>query len=380
MSLILCPECGRQISDKADACPNCGFPVQKLYNHANGSPQPSGVQPANIQQPILAQPQYTAQGNGTSTQQTYTEHTDAPTPKKKKSHWTLVVAFGIALTICGVGYYYYNDARNQQEMADYTFAMQSDDQLVMESYLLRYQDAPSEHRDSVTQRIASLKQLDNDWTNAQASGSRNQLQDYVKTHPDSPHKGTALNMIDSIDYAIAKRQYQTSNGSLSAIKKYLQDHPDGRYAGDAQSIVEDYEATNVSPEEEATARTVCRKFFQAINSKNESKLLETVATTLSSFLNRSSASSSDVITFMNKLYKDDITNMNWHILDDFKAEKVKGENGKYNMQVQFGAEQKIERTDASKEKYGRYIISAEISPEGLISKFNMKKVAGNKGN
>lgn len=30
MALIKCPECGREFSDKATACPNCGFPVSKL--------------------------------------------------------------------------------------------------------------------------------------------------------------------------------------------------------------------------------------------------------------------------------------------------------------------------------------------------------------
>ena len=28
MALIICPECGREISDQATACPHCGFPVQ----------------------------------------------------------------------------------------------------------------------------------------------------------------------------------------------------------------------------------------------------------------------------------------------------------------------------------------------------------------
>ena len=27
MSLIKCPECGKEISDKATSCPNCGCPV-----------------------------------------------------------------------------------------------------------------------------------------------------------------------------------------------------------------------------------------------------------------------------------------------------------------------------------------------------------------
>ena len=29
MALINCPECGKQISDKAASCPDCGYPLQK---------------------------------------------------------------------------------------------------------------------------------------------------------------------------------------------------------------------------------------------------------------------------------------------------------------------------------------------------------------
>lgn len=29
MALIKCPECGKEISDKAAACPNCGMPLRK---------------------------------------------------------------------------------------------------------------------------------------------------------------------------------------------------------------------------------------------------------------------------------------------------------------------------------------------------------------
>ena len=30
MALIKCPECGKQISDKAEVCPHCGIEVQKV--------------------------------------------------------------------------------------------------------------------------------------------------------------------------------------------------------------------------------------------------------------------------------------------------------------------------------------------------------------
>lgn len=33
--LIQCPECGKEISDKAGSCPNCGCPIEKQYGVQN---------------------------------------------------------------------------------------------------------------------------------------------------------------------------------------------------------------------------------------------------------------------------------------------------------------------------------------------------------
>ena len=147
--------------------------------------------------------------------------------------------------------------------------------------------------------------------------------------------------------------------------------------------MDELKSVEVTPEEMDMAKGVCRKFLQAINSRNEVKLLSTVTEILDSFLNRTGATNQDVVTFMNKLYKDDITNMNWYMMDDFKAEKVDNVNGNvngnyngnYNIRVQFGAEQRMERTNPNKEKIAKYIIVADVTPEGLITRFNMKKVA-----
>lgn len=35
MALIKCSECGREISDKADMCPNCGYPIKNIKNKNN---------------------------------------------------------------------------------------------------------------------------------------------------------------------------------------------------------------------------------------------------------------------------------------------------------------------------------------------------------
>lgn len=31
MALIKCPECGKEVSDRAGQCPNCGYPVEKIF-------------------------------------------------------------------------------------------------------------------------------------------------------------------------------------------------------------------------------------------------------------------------------------------------------------------------------------------------------------
>ena len=182
------------------------------------------------------------------------------------------------------------------------------------------------------------------------------------------------------------REYKSSK-NIAALQKYLTEHPNGRYSSQVQDIMDELKSVEVTPEEMDMAKGVCRKFLQAINSRNEAKLLSTVTEILDSFLNRTGATNQDVVTFMNKLYKDDITNMNWYMMDDFKAEKVDNVNGNYNangngnvnrnknIRVQFGAEQRMERTDPNKEKIAKYIIFADVTPEGLITRFNMKKVA-----
>ena len=38
MAIMSCPECGRSISDKAQACPNCGYPLQSLQPSGPGWP------------------------------------------------------------------------------------------------------------------------------------------------------------------------------------------------------------------------------------------------------------------------------------------------------------------------------------------------------
>lgn len=54
MSLIICPECGKEFSDKAAACPNCGYPIESINNNVDDAVQQEDSQnePKKEKKPI----------------------------------------------------------------------------------------------------------------------------------------------------------------------------------------------------------------------------------------------------------------------------------------------------------------------------------------
>ncbi len=39
MALMICPECGGQVSDKAHTCPHCGYPIEELMAQGPAIPE-----------------------------------------------------------------------------------------------------------------------------------------------------------------------------------------------------------------------------------------------------------------------------------------------------------------------------------------------------
>ena len=37
MALIICPDCGKEFSNRAIACPNCGFPTSEIVSDNDGT-------------------------------------------------------------------------------------------------------------------------------------------------------------------------------------------------------------------------------------------------------------------------------------------------------------------------------------------------------
>lgn len=392
MAIIKCPECGHQISDKAPTCPSCGveiagkitkcsncgeiyFNYQKLCPNCYApnenlasvghteEPATPPVKKSPVTPPIATEPQRPV------TEQQTKKKTTLPPPVPRKSNRSIIIfSFIFAAIVCGIMYYFYDSANKNKEEEAYEYAMQSTDPMVLQSYLDTYKDANQAHIDSIQAHLTLLKQGDMDWTNALVSGSKEALEAYLQKYPNSPHKQEVNNKIDSIDWAFAKNQ-DTADG----YQAYLSAHADGSHIEEAENALKKVNGRDLQPEEKQMVSSIFRKFFQSINSHNSSRLTDTCEDVLASLLGKSSATKADVVTFMEKLYKDDVVNMNWHINNDYQIKKREVGDNEYEYQVQFSARQDLDLNDGSKKEH-LFKINGVVSPAGKVSSFNMSKV------
>lgn len=378
MAIIKCPECGHPVSDKAPTCPTCGVEiVGKTITCANCGttyfkdqalcPNCHCPNPLNAATSPLPSIQTATLSQESNSTQSTSEH-ESSTSEKKNNRFIWIISFVIALIICGTLYYFYHSASQQQEEEAYEYAMKSNDPDVLQSYLETYKDADQAHIDSIMSHLNMLKTLDTEWTNAIVSGSKEAIEAYLQKYPNSPYRQEAWNKIDSIDWQIAKKA-----DTAEAYQTYLDEHTDGSHIEEAENAMKKAKSRDLQPEESQMVSSLFRKFFQSINTRNEDGLTATCEDVLSSLLGKPAATKSDVLTFMNKLYKEDITNMVWRINDDYKIKKREVGDEEYEYQVVFTARQEVSRNDGSTQE-GNFKISATVSPDGKISAFNMARI------
>lgn len=371
--IIQCPECGHQVSSKAPVCPNCGVEIAGKIKQCQ---QCGKIYLADEQQCPFCQGREEKEERrkaGAESREERGEKKDdrGKKPEKKKGGFSctvLTIAFLIALIGFGTLWYFYNDAQSGKEQDDYVYAVQSSDPEILKSYLLRYPDAPEAHRDTIEAHLMKIQRVSEDWNNAVLSNSRSALKRYLDENPESPHRQEALNKIDSLDWLAA----QKSNDEQK-VKEYVEQHPDGRYIDEASILLSEIMRTKVQPDEKTMITSLFRQFFLSINTRDEERLTATVGLVINNFLGKENATSNDVLSFLHKIYKDDVTNMVWSINNEtYKIEKTEVAEGEYEYDVVFHAKQSIEYSDNSVSTFNYRVIS-KVSNDGKISEFNLMK-------
>lgn len=378
MAIIKCPECGHQISDKAPTCPSCGVEIagkivtcpycgevylksEGVCPHCHKAGQ-SVPDSKPKEEPVPIKPQTTVED---TPQQSATDTTEKK--KKDNNKSILIISALLAAIVLGVCAYVYHNAQSNQEFEQYQIAMNSTDPMVLQSYLDNFKSAPQEHIDSINAHLERINAADREWTNAMVSNSKTALTDYLKNHPDSPHRGEALSKIDSIDWAQCSK-----TNTADAYQLYIDNHADGNHYDEAQIALKQLQATELSPEERQAIISTFRQFFISINEKDESTLTSTVSDIIN-FLGKTTATKEDIVSFMHKLYKPEVENLVWSLAKDFKIDKTEVSDGIYEYSVTFMANERVTKTDKSNATT-KYRISAKIDSEGKISDMAMTKI------
>ena len=353
-----------------------GQPVQPTQQQGGYQAQPA--QPTQQQSGYQAQPAQPTNGPqsqfGNPQQPQYGQVPPQTPPPgtqqpQNKNILTIALISVVALLFIGLGAYFFFGASGNKEQQAYEYALNSNDPAVLESYLNNYRDADPMHRDKISQQLAQLKQSELDWTNTMVSGSKTALADFLSKYPNSTHKAEAERKIDSLDWLVAKKA-----NTAEAYNLYVTEHPNGVYIDEANNSLNVAKTKNITPKEKEMLALVFRSVFRSINDRDDEGLTSNFSDFISSFLGKSNASKSDVIAFLNKIYKDDITAMEWRANNDMKITKREIGIDEYEYSVDFSAKQKIEREDEDKETEANYRIKAKVNPDGKITELNMVKV------
>ena len=327
MALIKCPECGHQVSDKAATCPSCGVAIAGNVKRENEA------------------------------------------PKGKRSMTIPIVAGVVAVIAVLVGLYFYNNVQDRNELDAYENAMSCSEADVLQNYLDMYADAPQAHRDSIMAHLALLKKVDSDWDDAMVNNTRSAFENYLRVHPESVHKTEALLKLDSIDWAFAAEA-----DTPEAYSKYVADHADGMHIDEARLKLEKLEKSIIAEDEKLMVTSVLTSFFNALGNNDEEALTMSIDVVLNSFLHRAGATKADVISYMKRIHSpEDITGIVFRMNNDWKIEKIDLGEGECSYVVDFSVDEKIQRTDESKETFSSYKVNAKVSNHGKITDLNMKK-------
>ena len=240
MALIICPECGREISSRAHSCPHCGAENKEIQQHPATSPSQL--------------------------------ENKAPIPKKErkisKKKLRLIVLCSLVgvILLGGVGWLlYHNHQLAVEEEMDYDLLMENFSIADAETFLLRHPE--TEHKKDIQDNIALYQRYEQEWAKIVTSTNVDDFAMFRSKFPNSPFDQLAYDKIDSLDWTYAKR-----SNTEGALQKYLDLHPDGKYAEMAREQKQFIIDSRPTDEERNAIRSTINAYFAALTDNNKEAL------------------------------------------------------------------------------------------------------------
>lgn len=285
---------------------------------------------------------------------------------KKRSHTSLFVAILIAVITGFVLLLVYNKTNPTSESQEYELAIKSNDKLLLQQYLDNFPGAPIAHRKNVAAILARFNKAQpaDNWEQVVKANVKEGYLQYLKVHPNTPHKSEIIAKVDELDWqdAVAKN---TENAYLG----YETMHPNGIHKIEADEKLKEMLVRPVSKADQDKAIACVRQLLVGMNTKSRDKISSAVASQIN-FLGSPGSTSKDIVQYMtDKLYQADVKTINWHLGNP--AEVINADGDNEAMQIKVPAKLVIERQGGTSTK--NYIIKAKIK-DGRMYQLNWNQI------
>ena len=285
--------------------------------------------------------------------------------KNKHKYIPVVVSLAIAALIAAVSLYFYNASKLDNETRAYDVAIGSNDVREMQNFLRNFPDATTIHKQVIQEKIDYINKHKDDLSFVLATRNKERIQQFLNDFPDTPKKQTLLSIVDSIDWEDALK-----SNTKEAYEHYLQTHATGLFAKEAKDKIT-VKIVAANAEDEAKAKSLFREFFLSVNGKEPTRLQATLSPQLTSFMGTNAPSSGDVVAWMNRQHKDDVSSVIWKLNHDYKITKLEQNNIKESS-VDFTAKQTIIFKDG-RSSSEHYKVTATVTENNKISSMSMTK-------
>lgn len=278
MSLIKCSECGREISDKAAACPHCGCPV-------NLSDSPSAV----AQTPV---------GHTSAGAQT-------PAPAKGRAVGTIVFVTILILVLGALAawFLFFRGGNDTDERVAYDRIIRYQNEEMLDSL----GDALNEYFDTYNAdayHYSQLKALNDrftaeraDWQAAEGIMSLEAVRHFLDVHPDGLYLKQANHKLDSLSFFAA-----ADADSSEAYEQYLARFPQGAYVAQAREKMKELDKVELTVEEKSAVQEVLNAHFDALAQNEKARIASTLAAHINSYIGKTDPELEDIYAYMQNMH------------------------------------------------------------------------------
>lgn len=286
MAIIRCPECNHEVSDRATACPNCGFPISEAAK------QNSTNQSASNPTTQTGQPQ----AGPNAPQQ--------PNKTRATSTITIISLLIVALAGAAVWYLFFRGGSDEDERIAYETIIRYEQEDKLDSL----EEALNDYFDlynSDAYHYSQLKELNDrfsteraDWSAFNKVASAEAIHQFLDQHPDGFFRNRANDVLDSLSFAEALKA-----DTKEAYEQYINQFGDGKYVRQAENKINDLDHKELTAEETIDVKNALKNHFDALADNDKVAISMTLAHKISSYIGKNDATEQDIFDYMDHIHQ-----------------------------------------------------------------------------